>query len=120
MPYFFNEIPNFFYLLLFFSSQPLKHHYFVLFRCGFDYAIIWRVFFSQSSAQSPNPCETSGRFRRGMVVLWKGYLFFLYLKCIHFRKNTILSSKLLKHHLSHFVAGSILYQFGGSSLHNII
>jgi hypothetical protein len=43
-------------------------------------------------------------------------LFFLYINWIN---NTIVQSQSFKNHLSYSNANSILYNFGGSSLHNI-
>jgi hypothetical protein len=51
-----------------------------------------------------------------MVLICSGVLFFLYIKCI---KNTIFLSQPFIQHLSDSYADSILYNFGGSSVHNI-
>jgi hypothetical protein len=89
--------------------MPLQTRYYTNLQ-GLPYVII--------KGPKPYPSNKSGRFTRGMVVLWTGDLFFLIIKCINLRE-TILSGQQVKHHLYNLVADSILYKFGESSLYNI-
>jgi hypothetical protein len=93
---FFGPATCFLHYVSLYIKSIKKHHIqktkiktpFIWFRSRFVFVQIWRIIFAQIENQSCNLTTSSVRFPHGMVIFWTRVLFFVYTKCVHFRKKT--------------------------------